>query len=455
MNRWSVHVKHFGKIKEAVVEVSPMTLFLGDNNSGKSYMMTLLYGLLNIRLFFSKYDFAEDSPAYQKCVKVLERNLNWDAGNSVQTFKLTPKECIYFSELLNTILEKNKEIFLRDLFNKEMEIGQIQVSFPEKMDCSFKISRGYSVNDKEAHMSIFGMDGEKSIIFGYSMPVNQFKERGGFQFFLAYMIEFMLKDGFTEMGRGDAVYFPMARTGFLLTYKSLVGSAMQDKFNLQETSKNLLTKPNSDFLTALSQLDTLKPREEYREIVEFIEQQVIHGRVRRTELPSHEILYTPEGQEKQLPMFVVSGVVTEMAPLLLFLQYTNLGTLLMEEPEISLHPELQWTIARVLIRIHNKGVPVFVTTHSDIILQHVNNMLKLEEAEGKEAYLRKLGYDFQDLLKREDVAVYQFDVDKENWTMVTRLPCGDYGFEAMTFYNTLKKLNDQIDCIEKVESEEA
>lgn len=431
-----------------------MTFFLGDNNSGKSYMMTLLYGLLNIRLFFSKYDFAEDSPAYQKCVKILEPSLNLDAENSSQIFKLTSEECAYFAELLNTILEKNKEKFLRDLFNKEMEIEQIHVSFSEKTDCGFKISQGYHVNDKEAHMSIFGMDGEKSVIFGYSIPVSRFRERDGVRFFLAYMMEFMLKDGFTEIGHGDAVYFPMARTGFLLTYKSLVGSAMQDKFNLQETSKNLLTKPNSDFLTVLSQLDTQEPREEYGEIVEFIEQQVIHGRVRRTEFPSHEIFYTPEGQEKQLPMFVVSGVVTEMAPLLLFLQYTNLGTLLMEEPEISLHPELQWAIARVLVRIHNKGVPVFVTTHSDIILQHVNNMLKLETAEGKETFLQELGYDVQDLLKREDVAVYQFDVDKENWTTVTKLPCGDYGFEAMTFYNILKKLNDQIDCIEKVESEE-
>ena len=153
-------------------------------------------------------------------------------------------------------------------------------------------------------------------------------------------------------------------------------------------------------------------------------------------------------------MFVASGVVTEMTPLLLFLKYANLGTMLMEEPEISLHPELQWSFARVLIRLHNKGVRVFITTHSDIILQHINNMLKLETIESKEALLRKFGYEPEDLLKREDVAVYQFDVGEDNLTRVTRLPCGDYGFEAKTFYDTLKKLNDQIDGIERTESEE-
>lgn len=48
MNSWTVHVKNFGKIEEASVEVAPLTLFVGDNNSGKSYMMTLIYGLLTM-----------------------------------------------------------------------------------------------------------------------------------------------------------------------------------------------------------------------------------------------------------------------------------------------------------------------------------------------------------------------------------------------------------------------
>ena len=55
MNRWTVHVKNFGKIEDASVEVAPLTLFVGDNNSGKSYMMTLIYGLLTVNFFFDKY----------------------------------------------------------------------------------------------------------------------------------------------------------------------------------------------------------------------------------------------------------------------------------------------------------------------------------------------------------------------------------------------------------------
>lgn len=57
MNRWTVHVTDFGKIEKADIEVAPLTLFVGDNNSGKSYMMTLIYGLLYLDIFFKNMNF--------------------------------------------------------------------------------------------------------------------------------------------------------------------------------------------------------------------------------------------------------------------------------------------------------------------------------------------------------------------------------------------------------------
>lgn len=39
-------VSNFGKIKRAEITLSDFTLFVGDNNSGKTFMMQLLYGVL-------------------------------------------------------------------------------------------------------------------------------------------------------------------------------------------------------------------------------------------------------------------------------------------------------------------------------------------------------------------------------------------------------------------------
>jgi len=55
MNNWILHVEGLGKIKSADIEVSPFNLYIGDNNSGKSYIMTVIYGLLNIQCYYRRF----------------------------------------------------------------------------------------------------------------------------------------------------------------------------------------------------------------------------------------------------------------------------------------------------------------------------------------------------------------------------------------------------------------
>ena len=55
----------------------------------------------------------------------------------------------------------------------------------------------------------------------------------------------------------------------------------------------------------------------------------------------------------------------------------NFKAMIIEEPEAHLHPELQQKMARLIINMMNLGIPVWITTHSDTILQHINNMMKL------------------------------------------------------------------------------
>ena len=40
-------VENFGKIKSACVNLDGYTIFVGDNNSGKTYLMQLIYGVLD------------------------------------------------------------------------------------------------------------------------------------------------------------------------------------------------------------------------------------------------------------------------------------------------------------------------------------------------------------------------------------------------------------------------
>ncbi|MGN0170902.1 MAG: AAA family ATPase [Lachnospiraceae bacterium] len=447
MNRWIVHIKNFGKIEEADVEVAPLTLFVGDNNSGKSYIMSLIYGLLSVRFFFDGYVVDEDSQIFQQCCSIIEKMI--PEQHTTNEYVLSEKEINQLQQLINQVLKNNKQKFLMNLFNREMEIEELRVEFPKHMRVIFEVRNVMDAEKNQDVIMISQKTANNSQRYGYQESRDKLKKgEVGYWFLLSYIMESML---YGEMGtpkRSRRVYLPTTRTGFLLTYKTLIGSAVQEKFTLEETGKNLLTKPNSDFLKELGSMDTSEESGLFQELINFIENHVITGHISVSDTPAQDFAYTPEGSEQKLPLYVTSGVVTEMTPLLLFLKYVNIGALLFEEPEVSLHPQLQWQVARVLVQLTNMGIPVFVTTHSDIILQHINNMIKANEMKDKDAFLKHSDYKEQDLLFRNQVRVYQFDVQESQVTNVHRLPCGDYGFEAMTFYDTLEKINLEILQIE-------
>ena len=91
------------------------------------------------------------------------------------------------------------------------------------------------------------------------------------------------------------------------------------------------------------------------------------------------IQYQPEGSDKEIPLYVASSIVSEISPLLLVLKSgINFKAMIIEEPEAHLHPELQQKMARLIINMMNLGILKMDYYHSDTILQHINNMMKLK-----------------------------------------------------------------------------
>lgn len=448
MNKWSVHVENFGKIKKADIEVAPLTFFLGDNNSGKSYIMTLIYGLLNINLFYDNYNIDIGLTEYTECESILENKLNLTDIEEKQEFELTVEEMHKFEDLLNCILEKNIDKFILKLFNQNISIDKLSVHFGDDNIFRFIIKH----DGDYIFINSYEENGSYRMGHGYNLQGKPNKKI--FINIICYILETLLQNDFSDNIQENVMYMPTARTGFLLTYKSIVGQAMHDKFNIQSQEKNLLTRPIGDFLSILSAMSVKNEKGDFVDIIDFIQREMLHGKINVADLPSHDILYQPSDSERSLPMFLSSGVVTELTPLVMLLKYCDIQTLLIEEPEISLHPELQWKMARLMIRLVNHGVPVFVTTHSDLIIQHINNMIKLSKVREKKGNVIISGYEEIDLINDEQVKVYQFNTIEDNRTEVQKIFCSDYGFEMMTFYNTLKRISNEIDKIEGYMEEE-
>lgn len=176
---------------------------------------------------------------------------------------------------------------------------------------------------------------------------------------------------------------------------------------------------------------------------------MIDGTIHLSTLPNKEVYYVPSGSSSEMPLRVVSAVVTELSPLILILKHMKwLGMLFYEEPEMCLHPQLQQKMAKILCRLNHAGLNMIITTHSDLILQHINNMIRLSGREDADEVCRQFGYVPSDLVSRERVKVYQLTMQAGGMTDVEELECSENGFAVPTFNQVLEKINDEAYTIQ-------
>ena len=89
--------------------------------------------------------------------------------------------------------------------------------------------------------------------------------------------------------------------------------------------------------------------------------------------------YRQEGWKDDLPLMNASSMVSELAPVVLYLRHVVRpgNVLIVEEPESHLHPAMQVEFTRQLARLIHAGVRVIITTHSEWVLEELANIVRL------------------------------------------------------------------------------
>jgi AAA ATPase domain len=115
--------------------------------------------------------------------------------------------------------------------------------------------------------------------------------------------------------------------------------------------------------------------------------------------------------------------------------------LMIDEPELNLHPNNQRLVARLLVRLVNRGIKVIISTHSDYIIRELNNMIMLaSDFISRNDLEKKFGYDPNGLerLSVDKVAAYHFT----NKSVIASTVSSEFGIEVKSMDEAINNLNE-------------
>jgi ABC-type multidrug transport system ATPase subunit len=165
--------------------------------------------------------------------------------------------------------------------------------------------------------------------------------------------------------------------------------------------------------------------------------------------------YVPRKHKKlKLSLTESSSAIRSLLDLGFYLRHqAAVGDLLIiDEPELNLHPENQRRIARLLARLVNLGIKVLITTHSDYIIKELNTLIMLDR---DEPHLKQIAeeenYLASELLSPDKVKVYiakealvQLEGQKKKTRSPTLVPAKitpELGIELDSFDMTIDTIN--------------
>ena len=424
-----LEVANFGPIVEAKIDLRPLTVFVGPSNTGKSYLAILIYAL---HRFFRAGPYPIMRPLTSGSLddldlpddefnrlpddefdRILQALRAWEVENHERYAVLSAP----VADLVLPLLRNVDGLF------KEVLAEEITRCFG--VDGTKNLIRHPGSNNAEVVLQSSGLgEGGNAAPFKYALSMT----RTGPRFITAIPEESPLRvekpprrygyssrllswrdpidreDGVREVSEHlansvlsfilgpmtrPAHYLPADRTGVMHAHRVLVSSW---RLRRDDPLPDLSGVVN-DFLNQLIKLGDHSERQRNKTdvLAKLIEQAILTGsvQIKTSEMGYPQFFYKPDGWKTPLPLMNTSSMVSDLAPVVLYLRHVVQPgeTLIIEEPESHLHPAMQVEFTRQIAALVHAGVRVIVTTHSEWVLEELANIVqrsKLPKARRKE-----------------------------------------------------------------------
>ncbi|WP_457747143.1 AAA family ATPase, partial [Sulfurimonas sp.] len=410
----NVKLENLGNIKEANIQLGKLTIFAGANNSGKTYVNYILYALLDKKYslrsnFYSEYidEAKENGVCKIDLLEFLDKKYPKLKSNLEKSFVKTSDRFFSaeedtFSNFKLTIfqnIEKIKEHILNTSISNELGIGKNKVVIEvtkEKGDNTLTL-----------------------VMQDNTLPNDVY---------LDFLSDIMFRLLFSELNK-SAFLLPAERTGINLFYQelntyrnSLINNLQKNKINPIDVLKDMMVskypQPIADYIEFLNNTSTLKKHKSpLRDLNDKLHHKIVRGKYNIDRDGSISFLpykkyFQGNNFQTKIDLHLSSSTVKTFFSLEFYLEHIAKedSYLIIDEPELNLHPDNQRNIARLIAQMVNRGVNVILSTHSDYIVREFNNLIMLNsDFDDKNKLLDKYGYEKEELLNFKYVQAYLID----------------------------------------------
>ena len=459
-----ISVQNFGPVAKADIDLRPLTVFVGESNTGKTYLSALIYALHQNFEGFSRFPWAVHVPLFLESIYHSQDSSSSNPAvlkaEILETLKKldTPERPFTFSDLpqqLRAGLQRrleDAEVFGNRL-KRCFDLGNVSklVRFSNGARSELKVSLEvrednqtrwhFDLQDAGSGLNVGGhINGETSFSPDDTAVLREI---------------FDVNNPRAFWGRDPAAayYLPAARSGIMQSHGVIASSLIENATRLgleRFPAIPAFSGMIADFLKLIVNYDERHGSSyEMRRIAKALENEVLQGEIKVIRpVPEGypEFLYRPKKTTETLRLSQSSSMVSELAPLVLFLRgIVNPGDLLIiEEPESHLHPDAQTAIARTLARLVREGVRLVITTHSDWLLQQLGNLIREGEANKQENQTPTS----DNWLVKEEVGTWWFHRDKPveeiSFDRIEGIEPPDYEGVSDKLYDSAIRLQQQL-----------
>ncbi|MDR1810593.1 MAG: ATP-binding protein [Prevotella sp.] len=424
--------KNLGVIKDISLDLSKkLIVFCGPNGTGKTYACYVAYEylshLINVKAILGDYFFDISKVLIEKKGKEAI-TLNYD---NLFTIKKKYLDVININEVFGIQADAQFQNFKAVMEPKEDFINKIK-----SLSFDFKLRQVSFKKEKNSDLLLINL-ASKTFFMGKTDTSAWYNAQIG-----KYLcFQTLLKSYILPVERSAAYTFANELAKNKLS---------ESELTTDETDKNRYPIPIQDILATAVDLNFIKKQEsKYKWLAEAIEKDILHGNVLVSE--DGELQFVPENTSGISLSFQLSAsFIKNLSGLLIYLKHqaNDNELLIIDEPELGLHPDNQILLARIFARLINNGIRLLISTHSDYIIRELNNliMLSAENADIKRN-AEKWGYKPDEKIKPEDVGAYLFNSDEQNRVKVESLSVDSSGFEVNTIDKAISRLNEISESI--------